>query len=229
MDGKRKWLWLILIAALLLHISAELTKQKCLIDLLAHIYLGAGLIVALGTGWYYFHEHSSRSDISGEETPSKGSRITLVLSILDYFLCKPFPSKPDVSEDESKLKNFWNKSVLSILETRRNWLFGSDVAIGAFVLNYLNLFIDKRKIENLNKELAFLGFFVLILLLFNHGLASWAYVREVKKCPSVRFSREEGVWLLEVTNEILHRLIQADVLGLSILVILIGSLFNLRY
>jgi len=60
-------------------------------------------------------------------------------------------------------------------------------------------------------------------------LASWAYTREVKKCPSARFSKEAGVWLLEVTDEILHRLIQADVLGLFILGILIGRLFNLRY
>ena len=73
------------------------------------------------------------------------------------------------------------------------------------------------------------GVFIFFFLLFTHGWATWAYVREVKKCPSVRFSREEGVWLLEVTDEILHRLIQADVLGLFILVILIGRLFNLRY
>ena len=118
---------------------------------------------------------------------------------------------------------------MTILETRRSWLIGFDVAIGTFAASYLKLFMDKRKIENLNQELAFLGLFIFFFLAFNHGWASWAYVREVKKCPSVRFSREEGVWLLEVTNEILHRLIQADVLGLSILVILIGSLFNLRY
>lgn len=197
MDGKRKWLGLICIAVLLLDISAALTRQKCLIDLLAYIYLIVGFLVVIGTGLYYFH-------------------------------CKPFPSKPIGSGDKTSIQA-WGTSILTILETRRSWLIGFDVAIGTFAASYLKLFMDKRKIKNLNQELAFLGLFIFFFLAFNHGWASWAYVREVKKCPSVCFSREEGVWLLEVTDEILHRLILADVLGLFILVIVIGHLFSLRY
>ena len=89
--------------------------------------------------------------------------------------------------------------------------------------------MDKRKIENLNQELAFLGLFIFFFLALNHGWATWAYTREVKKCPSVRFSKEEGAWLLEVTDEILHRLIQADAIGLFVLLALMGLLFSLRY
>ena len=144
------------------------------------------------------------------------------------FLFKSFPSKPIGSRDKASIQD-WGTSILTILEYRRTWLIVFDVAVGGAAANYLSLFWDKRKIESLNTELALLGLLVLFFLVLNHGFATWAYTREVKKCPSARFSREEGVWLLEVTDEILHRLLQADVLGLFILVIVIGHLFSLRY
>lgn len=156
----------------------------------------------------------------------------VILTGLCYFHLKPFPLKPIGYGDKASKQDQdqdWDTSILSILETRRSWLIGFDVAIGTFAASYLKLFMDKRKIENLNQELAFLGLFIFFFLAFNHGLASWAYTREVKKCPSARFSREEGVWLLEVTDEILHRLIQADAIGLFVLLALMGLLFSLRY
>lgn len=152
-----------------------------------------------------------------------GGLLIVIGTGLYYFHCKPFPSKPIGSGDKTSIQD-WGTSILTILESRRNWLFGSNVAIGTFAANYLKFFIVIP-----NKELALLGFFIFFSLVFNNGWASWAYMREVKKCPSARFSKEEGVWLLEVTDEILHRLIQADVLGLLILVLLMGCLFNLRY
>ena len=157
-----------------------------------------------------------------------GGLFVVIVTGWYYFHCKPFPSKPIESGDKTSIQA-WGTSILTILETRRSWLIGFDVAIGTFAASYLKLFMDKRKIKNLNQELAFLGLFIFFFLAFNHGWASWAYVREVKKCPSARFSKEEGVWLLEVTDEVLHRLIRVDVLGLFILVIVIGHLFSLHY
>jgi hypothetical protein len=169
------------------------------IDILAFLYLIGGLFVTVGTGGY-------------------------------YFLYKPFPSKSDVSVEETPSKDScWVASVLSILETRRNWFVGFNIAVWTLTAKYLGLFIDGTRVKELNQGLVFLGFFVLVLLAFNHGLASWAYTREVKKCPSARFSKEEGVWLLEVTDEILHRLIQADAIGLFVLLALMELLFSLRY
>lgn len=172
---------------------------RVFIDILAFLYLIGGLFVTVGTGGY-------------------------------YFLYKPFPSKSDVSVEETPSKDScWVASVLSILETRRNWFVGFNIAVWTLTAKYLGLFIDGTRVKELNQGLVFLGFFVLVLLAFNHGLASWAYTREVKKCPSARFSKEEGVWLLEVTDEILHRLIQADAIGLFVLLALMELLFSLRY
>lgn len=201
MDGKRKGMLIYIVVVVPICLAELMAYCGCrvFIDILAFLYLIGGLFVTVGTGGY-------------------------------YFLYKPFPSKSDVSVEETPSKDScWVASVLSILETRRNWFVGFNIAVWTLTAKYLGLFIDGTRVKELNQGLVFLGFFVLVLLAFNHGLASWAYTREVKKCPSARFSREEGVWLLEVTDEILHRLLQADVLGLFILVIVIGHLFSLHY
>lgn len=201
MDGKRKGMLIYIVVVVPICLAELIAYCGCrvFIDILAFLYLIGGLFVTVGTGGY-------------------------------YFLYKPFPSKSDVSVEETPSKDScWVASVLSILETRRNWFVGFNIAVWTLTAKYLGLFIDGTRVKELNQGLVFLGFFVLVLLAFNHGLASWAYTWEVKKCPSVRFSREEGVWLLEVTDEILHRLIQADAIGLFVLLALMGLLFSLRY
>jgi len=65
------------------------------------------------------------------------------------FLFKSFPSKPMGSEDKASIQD-WGMSILTILESRRNWLIVFDVAVGGAAVNYLSLFWDKRKIESLN-------------------------------------------------------------------------------
>ena len=201
MDEKRKGKLIYIVVVVPICLAELMAYCGCrvFIDILAFLYLIGGLFVTVGTGGY-------------------------------YFLYKPFPSKSDVSVEETPSKDScWVASVLSILETRRNWFVGFSIAVWTLTAKYLGLFIDGTRVKELNQGLVFLGFFVLVLLAFNHGLASWAYTREVKKCPSVRFSKEEGAWLLEVTDEILHRLIQADAIGLFVLLALMGLLFSLHY
>lgn len=202
MDGKRKGKLIYIFVGVPICLAELMAYCGCrmFIDILAHIYLIGGLIVAVGTGLYCFY-------------------------------WKHFPLKPGESEDEISPEDSWKSFVISTRDNRFKQLINMDIyvltGLVGFIVFCTPLLPDTAKLKMLPIMIS--GVLLFSFLLFTHGCATWAYVREVKKCPSVRFSREEGVWLLEVTDEILHRLIQADVLGLFILGILIGRLFNLRY
>ena len=201
MDGKCKWLeWicskrglgLILIVVSLLMIVAILAKPNWLINVLACILWIGGILIAGLTGFYCF-----------------------------LFELKPLPLKPSDSGDKISPEDSWKSFVISTRDSRFKQLINMDIYVITGVIGLIVFCTTLLPMPDAAKlkvvPIIILGALVFIFLPFTHVCATWAYVREVKKCPSVRFSREEGVWLLEVTDEIIHRLILADLLGFFIL------------
>lgn len=154
----------------------------------------------------------------------------VILTGLCYFHLKPFFLKPGESEDEISPEDSWKSFVISTRDNRFKQLINMDIYVLTGLIGLIvfctTLLPDAAKLK---MPIVLAGVIIFSFLFFTHWWASWAYTREVKKCPSARFSREEGVWLLEVTDEILHRLIQADAIGLFVLLALMGLLFSLRY
>ncbi len=146
-----------------------------------------------------------------------------------YFYLKPFPLRPDGSREERPAEDSWMLSVTSIVDNRCKQLMSMSISVAKGFAGFLAIFLFVgNKMEKVNMKLALAGVFTFLFLLFTHGWALFAYTRECKRC-SVVLSKEAGIWLLEVTDEARRRLIQADILGLFILWILLGYLFNLRY
>lgn len=120
-------------------------------------------------------------------------------------------------------------SVTSIVDDRYKQLMSMSISVVKGFSSFLAIFLFVgNKIEKVNMELALSGVFTFLFLVFTHGWALFAYTQEIKRCSTV-LSKEDGIWLLKVTDEALHRLVQSDVLGLFVLWVLLGCLFILRY
>ena len=176
-----------------------------------------------------------------------------------YFNLKSFPLKPSKlkfseSKDEIFPEDSWRSFVISTRDNRFKQLINMDIyavtgiigwmifatqnlddnaqsqpsLIGRIVFCVKSLFMSNEAVKR-KGSIVLAGFLVSSFFFLTHFCASLAYIEEVKKCPSVRFSKEEGAWLLEVTDEIIHRLILADLLGFFILGALIVRIFSLHY
>lgn len=221
---------------LLISFKKELgSEYRNFIDVLTCIYWAEGFLVVLVFGPYYFNWFNYFN--------------------LKSFPLKPSKLKFSESKDEIFPEDSWRSFVISTRDNRFKQLINMDIyavtgiigwmifatqnlddnaqsqpsLIGRIVFCVKSLFMSNEAVKR-KGSIVLAGLLVSSFFFLTHFCASLAYIEEVvKKCPSVRFSKEEGIWLLEVTDEILHRLILADLLGFFIFGALIVRIFSLRY